>query len=145
MFKLTAGQGFSVVLPNDWEVSVQWGAGNYCDNRTGESNPFDKANPEYGKWQSRTAELRAIDVNGKPWEFPDGEEVLGYCTVEQALEFISAVAKVPDWKPTEAWERKWLGIDLENTRAYKVLKASGYIDLVEQPDLSSIDKNFGGV
>ena len=36
---------------------------------------------------------------------------MGYCTVEQVLEFISAVSdtKLPDSKPLEAWERKWLG------------------------------------
>ena len=127
MFKLTAGKGFSVVLLNDWEVSVQWGPGNYGDNRWNNALPYDKSEPEYGEWQSKTAEIRALDVLGKPWEFPDGQEVLGYCTVEQVLEFISAVSKLPDGttrkigsrrrKPLEAWERKWLGLiasDLED-------------------------------
>ena len=120
MFKLTAGKGFSVVLLNDWEVSVQWGPGNYSDNRWNKAIPFDKSEPEYGEWQSKTAELRAFDVNGTPLEFPDGQEVLGYCTVEQVLEFISAVSKLPaglNRRPLEAWERKWLGTiasDLED-------------------------------
>ena len=133
MFKLTAGKGFSVVLLNDWEVSVQWGPGNYSDNRWNKAIPYDKSEPEYGEWQSKTAEIRALDAVGKPWEFPDGEEVLGYCTVEQVLEFISAVSELPDRKPLEAWERKWLGIveDIESTDAYKVLKDSGYIDLYD--------------
>ena len=118
MFKLTAGKGFSIVLLNDWEVSVQWGPGNFSDNRWNEAVPYDKSEPEYGEWQSKSAEIRALDVNGKPWEFPDGfKEVLGYCTVEQVLEFISAVSELPDRKPMEAWEWKWLGTiasDLED-------------------------------
>jgi hypothetical protein len=128
MFKLTAGKGFSVVLPNDWEVSVQWGPGNHSDNRWNNAIPYDKSEPEYGEWQSKTAEIRALDVVGKPWEFPDGQEVLGYCTVEQVLEFISAVSKLPKVlthcscgtvhrRPVDAWERKWLGTvekDLED-------------------------------
>lgn len=138
MFKLTAGKGFSVVLLNDWEVSVQWGPGNYGDNRWNNALPYDKSEPEYGEWQSKTAEIRALDAVGKPWKFPDAQEVLGYCTVEQVLEFISAVSKLPDRKPLEAWTGKWLGTvtddDIESTDAYKVLKASGYIDLVEQVD-----------
>ena len=157
MFKLTAGKGFSVVLLNDWEVSVQWGPGNYSDNRWNEAIPYDKSEPEYGEWQSKTAEIRALDVLGKPWEFPDGQEVLGYCTVEQVLEFISAMSEITkpsnrgellgmelseahakSFRAMEAWNRKWLGTgddvpaDLESTKAYKVLKASGYIDLVEE-------------
>lgn len=128
MFKLTEGQGFSIVLLNDWEVSVQWSAGNYCDNRTSAANPFDKSNPEYGKWQSRTAEIRAIDVDGKPLEFSDGEEVLGYCTVEQVLEFISAVSKLPDRKPLEAWEGKWLGTIASDLEDFDHVAASIGID-----------------
>ena len=138
MFKLTEGQGFSIVLLNDWEVSVQWGPSNYCDNRWNKAIPYDKSEPEYGEWQSKTAEIRALDAVGKPWEFSDGEEVLGYCTVEQVLEFISAVSKLPDRKPLEDWEGKWLGTitpdNVESTYAYKVLKDSGYIDLAEQYD-----------
>ena len=47
MFKITAGKGFAVTLLNDWEVSVQWGPSNYCDNRWNKSNPFDKSSKEY--------------------------------------------------------------------------------------------------
>jgi len=129
MYKLTDGKGFSIVLLNNWEVSVQWGPGNYCDNRWNLSNPFEKSTPEYGQWVSKTAEIRALDVNGKPWEFPgrgngcDSEEVLGYCTVEQVLEFISAISELTtstvhmdfpeiqakSFKAMEAWNRKWFG------------------------------------
>ena len=73
MFKITAGKGFSIVLLNDWEVSVQWGPSNYCDNRWNKAIPYDKSEPEYGEWQSKTAELRALDVLGKPLEFSGGE------------------------------------------------------------------------
>ena len=142
MFKITAGKGFAVTLLNDWEVSVQWGPSNYCDNRWNKSNPFDKASKEYGWWESKTAEIRATDVNGKPWEFGDGDTVKGYCSVQEVLEFIDAVGKLPDREPLEVWERYWNGkADLE----YAKYQASYYPDYVAgaigvEPDVLRNDR-----
>ena len=33
MFTSTRGQGFHVEFANGWQVSVQWGSGNYCQNK----------------------------------------------------------------------------------------------------------------
>ena len=32
MFSITQGKGFTITFANGWTASVQWGAGNYCDN-----------------------------------------------------------------------------------------------------------------
>ena len=74
-------------------------------------------------------------MNGKPWEFGDGDTVKGYCSVQEVLEFIDAVGKLPDREPLEVWERYWNGkADLEYTK----YQASYYPDYVAG-DLEDFD------
>ena len=136
MFKLTHGKGFSITLPNNWEVSIQWGAGSYAGNRLDRSNPFDKTNPQYGMWESRTAEIMAWNqYTEEVIRFPTKQEVLGDCTVQQVLEFVSAIGKllpeeysIHDYRARaelEDWERKWFP---EEKDIPQFNKNSGYID-----------------
>ena len=84
MFKITDAKGFHITFDNGWTVSVQFGAGNYCDN-------YDS--PEYDKpaKPSTTAEVAAWDINHKWYEF-ETDMVKGYCTSKEVLEFMNLIA-----------------------------------------------------
>jgi hypothetical protein len=95
MFKITDGKGFQMTFANGWTVSVQFGPGNYCDNR--DMNPrfgesFDRAERDAGKQGSATAEIAAWDKNNKWFEFPDGENVMGWVTPDDVVKFIEEIA-----------------------------------------------------
>lgn len=67
MFNITANKGFQITFANGNTVSVQFGEGNYCDNR----NLFNETKP------CANAEFWAWDKDGKPfgepigWQTPD--------------------------------------------------------------------------
>jgi hypothetical protein len=56
MFAITEGKGFQMTFSNGYTVRVQWGRGNYADNRYDKSCP--KSVPEY---KSKTAEIAVWD------------------------------------------------------------------------------------
>ena len=75
------------------------------------------------------------------WKFPDGEEVRGYCKPEEVLRFTEAVSQLPDRKAMEVWEAQYCTVPeksfpVKSSKAYKILKASGYFALAEQDDRS---------
>ena len=76
MFNITANKGFQITFANGNTVSVQFGGGNYCENRY---------NSEDGKAQScENAEVLAWDK--------DGEylcEAQGWQTPEEVAAFIA--------------------------------------------------------
>jgi hypothetical protein len=87
MFNATNNQGFTMQFENGWTVSVQWGTGNYCANRTKQIN---------GEWwqpapASNTAEIAAWDADGNDFEF-DHDAVAGWCTPEEVAAFLAMVA-----------------------------------------------------
>lgn len=63
-FVSTMRKGFHITFENGLEASVQWGAGNYCDNRFPKDNslhPFDR------DAESNTAEVAVFGTNGDLW------------------------------------------------------------------------------
>ena len=94
MFKITAGKGFQVTFANGNTVSVQWGYGNYCDHHFGTvDGDFETQQRLYGERGSHTAEIAGLDADGE-WLHPDswGDDVKGYCTPEEVLEFMNWIA-----------------------------------------------------
>ena len=92
MFSAVDNKGFKLTFTNGWTVSVQWGPGNYCANR---SVADDDAPRKVSTWESTTAEIAAWDKN-KVWynfavDLPD-EMVEGYMTSNKVLEFINMIA-----------------------------------------------------
>jgi len=138
MFKVSSGKGFILNLDNGWELSVQWGAGNYCENKLAEGNPFMNTHPDYGTWESRNAEILAFDNLAREyWKFPDGAEALGYCSVEQVLEFAIALKELPLRKSMEVWEAEYFGTeDKHPDGADHVASAIGL-----EPDVYRNDKS----
>ena len=100
--------GFQMQFENGWTASVQFGIGNYCDNRDIGSNSFrdiprgqdffDCENAEIAAWPTesrrggRTGKTTPADDGGW-YKFSDGQEVLGWQSTAQVLEFLQLVAK----------------------------------------------------
>jgi len=79
MFSITNNKGFQMTFANGWTVSVQFGDGNYCDNRDGASS------------SSKTAEIAAW--NDKEWyQFDNATEVRGWVTADDVAKFINLIA-----------------------------------------------------
>lgn len=89
MFRITAGKGFQMTFENGWTASVQWGTGNYCDNRDMRYSP--NADIEAGQKGSKTAEIAAWDADGE-WHNFGNDEVKGWVTPDEVVEFLSLVA-----------------------------------------------------
>lgn len=92
MFSITQGKGFQLVFPNGWTASVQWGAGNYCENYSVMSyeNPF-RLDESLARYQSQTAEIAAWDADGT-WHDFGGDTVKGYVHTKDIPEFLTMVA-----------------------------------------------------
>lgn len=97
-FASTMNKGFHMTFENGYTVSVQWGAGNYCDNHFPKDMDFSWKKPA----ESNTAEVAALDPRG---EFLDLFEVCpdlntdgmvaGYLTPEEVLAFMNRIADLP--------------------------------------------------
>ena len=97
-FVSTMRKGFHMTFPNGLTVSVQWGAGNYCDNHFPKNMDFTFSKDA----ESNTAEVAVINSRGEfidPQQFfgydinSDGA-VAGYLDPSQVVELL---ANVRDW------------------------------------------------
>ena len=91
MLKITGNKGFHMRFANGWTASVQWGPGNYCDNR---DEDFMDAEAVAASG-SRTAEVAAWSGTKGLVELPGGDTVMGYQSSAQVLEFLRWVAAQP--------------------------------------------------
>lgn len=62
-FGINMGKGFLLVFEHGTRISVQWGAGNYCSNKSTDVGAFPPRIQE--NYHSRSAEILIEDVNGK--------------------------------------------------------------------------------
>ena len=97
-FVSTMRKGFHMTFPNGLTVSVQWGAGNYCDNHFPDDKDFSWSKDA----ESDTAEVAVFGPDGKfidPQNFvgydihSDGT-VVGWLDPSQVVELL---ANVRDW------------------------------------------------
>lgn len=95
MFYITDCKGFQMKFANGWTASVQWGNGNYCDNRNMRYSPT--ANIEAGAKGSKTAEIAAWDASGEWYNF-GADTVKGYCTPDEVATFINMVSNFKENK-----------------------------------------------
>jgi hypothetical protein len=58
MFKATENKGFQITFNNGYTISVQFGKGNYCDNRLKENSDFITSckNAEVAIWNENNSE-----------------------------------------------------------------------------------------
>ena len=81
MIRTTGNKGFQTTFENGWTVSVQFGRGNYCENRWDEFNTGDTecANAECARWFGDN----------------DMDEPTGWQTADQVAAFIAETAAFP--------------------------------------------------
>jgi len=82
MFNITLGKGFRMTFQNGYSISVQWGVGNYCDNRH-EKNDY---HIKFPNWKSASAEIAIFDKNDnfhRPESWSD--DVLGWQKADEVL------------------------------------------------------------
>jgi len=83
-FSISNNKGFHITFENGWTVSVQFGAGNYCDNY----HSMDFLNPKPAT--SNTAEVWSWNDKRKQF-FP--KDPLGWQTAEAVIKFINKVRR----------------------------------------------------
>lgn len=95
-FVSTMRKGFHITFDNGLSASVQWGAGNYCDNHFPADMDFSFSKDA----ESNTAEVAVFKGNdfANIDEFlPEGVDsdgtVAGYLTPEQVVSFLVKVSK----------------------------------------------------
>lgn len=92
MFKITDNKGFQITFPNGYTVSVQFGAGNYCNNYSlGIMEYYGKPVPP-----SSTAETALIGPDGEFVEYK-GDDVQGRQTPEDVLELLNYAASLAQY------------------------------------------------
>lgn len=92
MFKLSCyypgvAKGFQMTFANGYRVSVQWGAGNYCENYS--LGDYSIIAPN-----SMTAETAIIGSDNNFHEYK-GDDVQGRQTPEEVLETMLYAANLP--------------------------------------------------
>jgi len=89
MFVITRGKGFRVEFSNGWKISVQFGHGNYCENRDVWSVGGTGKDVS-----SKDAEIAVIDPDGNfcPSALLDNDDVEGWCSAERVLQVMNWVA-----------------------------------------------------
>lgn len=90
-FKITGGKGFHILFENGWTASVQWGPGNYCDNKDNRKL-LNGEERECGAMGCGNAEIAAWPKDGSMIELKDGNTVLGWQTPAQVLAFLNDIA-----------------------------------------------------
>lgn len=96
-FKSTERQGFHITFENGLTVSVQWGAGNYCDNHNSwdfsRSKDMESSTAEVAVWCNERW-LNANDFTGEDVEY-GFDDVVGYLTPEQVVDLLVRVKEYP--------------------------------------------------
>lgn len=104
MFKITQSKGFQITYPNGYTVSVQWGPGNYCDNRYFEigrtNDSYFDACVKAGEDGSPTAETAIFDVkdNFVKRSPDDYDSVQAHQTPAEVLATMAWAASLPSCK-----------------------------------------------
>lgn len=88
-FAISGRKGFHITFENGCTVSVQFGGGNYCENR---DLPID----DHSVPKSRTAEIAGWDADGKWLPLEDwGDDVAGWQSPAAVLAYMNYVAALP--------------------------------------------------
>lgn len=77
-FELSSRDGFHVVFQNGWTFSCQWHEMSYSDK--GEL----------------TCEIAAWDADGNWFKFPDGQDVLGWVSPDELVDWMKQISMLPN-------------------------------------------------
>jgi hypothetical protein len=87
-FQITNHKGFRMGFKNGFEISVQWGPGNYCERK---DEDFDKPQEERF-WESRTAEIAIFDSKDDSMITLSENNVDGWLTPDKVAKVITMVS-----------------------------------------------------
>ena len=87
-FLATRNKGFRMTFENGFEISVQWGPGNYCERK---DEDFDKPQEERF-WESRTAEIAIFDSKDDSMITLGKDNVDGWLTPDKVAKVITMVS-----------------------------------------------------
>ena len=87
-FLATRNKGFRMEFDNGFEISVQWGPGNYCERK---DEDFDKPQEERF-WESRTAEIAIFDSKDDSMITLGKDNVDGWLTPDKVAKVITMVS-----------------------------------------------------
>ena len=87
-FQITNHKGFRMGFDNGFEISVQWGPGNYCERK---DEDFDKPQEERF-WESRTAEIAIFDSKDNSMITLGEDNVDGWLTSDKVAKVITMVS-----------------------------------------------------
>ena len=111
-FLATRNKGFRMGFENGFEISVQWGPGNYCERK---DEDFDKP-PKERFWESCNAEIAVFNANNRKQENSSvGMISLGRDTVEgwvSADQVAKVIAIVQSSKTTEEIQQKYKALNI---------------------------------
>ena len=97
--------GIRVTFPNNWQMSIQWGTGAFCErnmeDRPGiaydeQGNITEIIKEPVRPWQSKNAEIAAWNKELKDdswYKFPNGDIIQGYLTVEEVVEYLILIGE----------------------------------------------------
>jgi hypothetical protein len=90
----TGNKGFQLTFENGLTISVQWGVGNYCENRqySDYSAPMKKE-----IWDCSTAEI-AIWDKSDVWHNFGSDTVKGYVSSDEIAKWVSKVQRAKSIK-----------------------------------------------
>ena len=94
-FSITNGKGFNLTFANKWQISVQWGPGNYCERKS----YHDLEAPRKERfWDSTTAEVAVFEdmsdeknVGSRMISIGEDDVVLGWLTADEVAKIIEIV------------------------------------------------------
>ena len=87
-FLATRNKGFRMGFENGFEISVQWGPGNYCERK---DEDFNKPQEERF-WESRTAEIAIFDSKDDSMITLGKDNVDGWLTSDKVAKVITMVS-----------------------------------------------------
>ena len=87
-FQITNHKGFRMGFKNGFEISVQWGPGNYCERK---DEDFNKPQEERF-WESRTAEIAIFNSKDDSMITLGKDNVDGWLTPDKVAKVITMVS-----------------------------------------------------
>lgn len=85
-FLATRNKGFRMVFENKFEISVQWGPGNYCERKDDEM-----VENIVNFWESCSAEIAVFNNKGGFVSIGEEDMVIGWLSTDQVAKVISIV------------------------------------------------------
>ena len=99
MFRACNNRGFHMTFENGWTVSVQWGVGNYCHNRSlhlmDNGKEQESLTAEVMAWHKTTDTPYIVDRRMIDEDIEYKEVIKGWLDPNDVLEFMNEVSRLP--------------------------------------------------